>query len=132
MAELPKFADRGARLSIFYHAHGYKSKRAFADRMGIKEQSVNKYLQGIYDPLKLVDALALDGCNINWLATGEKPELPQHITDMDRLMLKRLKESGIDNPQKLEYLLNPETLAHDVSYVLHERLAKYSPKGKKK
>ena len=117
---------------MFFKLHGYKSKRAFAKRMGIKEQSVNKYLNGIYDPMNLSVKLAEDGCNIQWLATGQKPDIPKPLSGMDRLMLKMLKSNGIDNPQKLEQFLNTQHLENKLQQAVHDTLAKYSPTKKTK
>ena len=65
-----KHAEKGRRLLEFYDKKGYKYKSRFADALNIFPQDLNKYFEGIYDPVNLTEALINEGCNIVWLVTG--------------------------------------------------------------
>lgn len=69
------------RLQIFIN-HKRWNKAEFARRMGIYAQDVNRYFEGKLDIQKLIIKLHSEGCNINWLLTGEGEMLTnQAITE---------------------------------------------------
>jgi len=73
------------RLKLFIHQKGWK-KKVFAEKMGITAQSVNSYLNGSLDIQKLFVKLYENGCDLNWLVSGNR-NYEIDIYEKDRLAL---------------------------------------------
>jgi hypothetical protein len=79
MLNINKYVQQGERLKQFYEEKGFESKREFADAVNIHASEVNKYFDGIYNPSNLSAELAVIGCNLHWLLTGEKSYEPNVV-----------------------------------------------------
>jgi transcriptional regulator with XRE-family HTH domain len=98
----------GRRLGEWIVSRGW-SKAEFARRMEMKPQNVIRYLNGDVSIDNLAVRLMREGADINWLLTGEKTE-----TASDAAMVALLKQMGINSPDQLQKLLDPEDLAKDI------------------
>lgn len=81
----------GQRLRIFLETTGY-SKAEFSRLVGIKPQSLNRYLSGEYNPLRHSTSLSDLGCSINWLRTGVGGMFEKNREGLRLLLLECLKE----------------------------------------
>jgi transcriptional regulator with XRE-family HTH domain len=91
----------GARLREFSESMGW-SKAELARRVGIFPQEVNGYIEGKYDPIRLLPSLLDDGLDPNWFISGKTPE-QQAGVDSD--MLRILRRNGIMTPDDLKRLI---------------------------
>jgi transcriptional regulator with XRE-family HTH domain len=94
---MPKHAQKARRLQGFIDSQSW-NKAEFARRMGIAQQSVNRYLTGELDPMNLAEELFKEGCDIEWLMTGKESSSSQIgvtvISDKEGIHFsKRLPES---------------------------------------
>lgn len=94
-------AAMGARLLSFSESMGW-SKAELARRVGIFPQEVNGYIEGKYNPIRLLPPLLDEGLDPNWYITGKTPE-QQHTADGD--MLRILRRNGILTPDDLKRLI---------------------------
>lgn len=80
------------------------SKAEFARKMGIKAQNVNKYLNGELDISGLFLQLHLEGCDINWLISGVKPELTSNCDQCNyQSRYYEIRNENIEMAQQIDY-----------------------------
>lgn len=118
-----------------------------ADALGISQPRLSHYVSDKRAiPPEVVQKLAQLGCDITWLMTGETREdlnkrfenmilqKARELREEDFKLLDYLKSIGVDTEEKARSVLSPEALAHDVTMLVAERLAKYRVKrrGRKK
>lgn len=112
------------RLRFWVQQKGW-SKSEFARRMKIHAQHVNGYLDGRYGVENLFFSLQQEGCDVNWLLTGE-----QSADEAE--MLKMLKDSGIDTKEKLSQLLRIEAVFEEIVALATSRTSYNQPLEKQK
>jgi len=130
---------------LFGAEHGWRTR--FAKALGISPQQLNDYLTGRRLPgNKMQTRLRLLHCDIHWLMTGETQKhlnekfesfILRKAKDLrpgDFEILDYLKSLGLDTPEKVKSVCDPQGLAQDVALAMRERLVRYQirKKGRKK
>jgi len=123
----------------------FGSLKAFAEALGMSQESLSQYVNGKSLPgNKVQGRLRLLNCDIVWLMTGETQEeirkkfddsrvgRAMKLRDEDFDIVEYLHTLGLDTLEKVKAFCSPEAIAEDVAMVLRKRKLKYQTNRIKK